>query len=472
MSSKLFDNRYQTKDTYTENGMPTNSSSGSWVVDLFFKMGASRNTSEGSLESLLMNAWAEDPALTIKAVFYNRDIRGGQGERRSFRIFLKWLAYNQLEVLLKNINLVPEYGRWDDLFGLLGIQPQLDEAIHGLIWYNLVTKPNKLLAKWMPRENKKGHDYAIHFMKVYGLSPEQYRQLLVRNTEVVETLMCQKRWEDIKYAQVPSVAMNKYRKAFSKQDATRFTAWIQDVKSGKSKVNASAIFPHDIVRKVYGGYGREDADAVQIQWDALPNYLEPGKQVLPICDVSGSMSGDPMLICIALGIYLAERNVGIFQNEFITFSDRPTFTVLKGKNLYEKVNQLSRADWNGSTDIEKVFNTILFRANGAKLNAEDMPDTILILSDMQFNQCIQNASDSALEMMRKKYETAGYKMPNIVFWNLRDSTGVPAKVTESGVALVSGFSPSIMKQVLSDDLSPMGVLVKTLMSERYAPVTL
>jgi len=138
----------------------------------------------------------------------------------------------------------------------------------------------------------------------------------------------------------------------------------------------------------------------------------------------------------------------------------------------DKVKQLSTAEWAGSTNLEATFKLILDSAKRGNLSNEQVPDTLLILSDMQFNQCVQNHSESAMEMVRRMYEEAGYTLPNIVFWNLRTSHGVPVKINESGVALVSGFSPSIMKNVLNKDLNPLSVVYQTLDNERYSTVVI
>jgi hypothetical protein len=230
-----------------------------------------------------------------------------------------------------------------------------------------------------------------------------------------------------------------------------------------------------LVKKYLSGYywSNPPVDkAVELQWQSLPNYMPEGKMILPVCDVSGSMMGLPMEVCVSLGIYLSERNVGPFKDGFITFSTHPKLQLLTGKTLRDKVGQLSTAEWAGSTNLEATFKLILDSAKRGNLSDEQVPDTLLILSDMQFNQCVRNHSESAMEMIRRMYEEAGYTLPNIVFWNLRTSHGVPVKISESGVALVSGFSPSIMKNVLSKDLNPLNVVYQTLDNERYSTVVI
>ena len=213
------------------------------------------------------------------------------------------------------------------------------------------------------------------------------------------------------------------------------------------------------------------SNTVEAQWKALPNYITGTNKLLPICDVSGSMTGTPMEVSIALGIYISERNEGVFKDAFITFSSKPTLEVLKG-NLFQRVSQLSKADWEMSTNLEAVFTLVLKKATEAKLKQEDMPETLLILSDMQFNQATRS-DKTAMGMIKKQYKDAGYKLPRIVFWNLRAVDKTFPVQNKDGVAMVSGFSPSIMKNILQGkDFSPEGIMLDTVMSERYAPITL
>lgn len=465
-----FFNQLLTKDTFTENAMPTHSTSGSALVDMFFRMGGSRNLSRNDLAGIFTSAFFEDQLRAVKAIFYNRDIRGGQGERRSFRVFYRFLCENHPEIAIKNISNVPKYGRWDDL--LVALYSPVETYVVEYI-YGALASGNKLCAKWMPREGKSMDSVAKRLMELWNLSPRNYRKLLSGNTEVVETLMSNREWSQINYSHVPSVAMSKYRTAFYKHDGERFDDYLNAVEKGEEKINASAIFPHDLVAKYLSGYYWSNPPidkAVELQWQNLPNYMPEGKMILPVCDVSGSMMGLPMEVCVSLGIYLSERNVGPFKDGFITFSNRPKLQLLTGTTLRDKVKQLSTADWAGSTNLEATFKLILDSAKRGNLSPEQLPDTLLILSDMQFNQCVSNHNDSAMEMIRRMYAEAGYTVPNIVFWNLRTSHGVPVKVNESGVALVSGFSPSIMKNVLSKDLNPLSVVYQTLDSERYSSV--
>jgi hypothetical protein len=457
----------------TENGMPTNSSSMSSVMDLFFKMGGSRQNSDEELISWFSRAFGENPELAVKCIFYNRDIRGGQGERRSFRIFYKFLLENHPEVALKFMQFIPEYGRWDDLLHIFMDTPQ--ENVMAFFILSALKLNNKLCAKWMPRENKAHSDWAVKLMSYWDLIPAKYRKLLSGNTSVVENLMCKNQWDKVVYNSVPSIAMKNYKHAFSRHDGTRFGLWLEDLEKPESgaKIHADAIFPHDIVKSLlYESVNDSSRKALEAQWKALPDYMPKGKKIIPICDVSGSMMGEPLLVSISLGIYLSQRNVGPFQNAVITFSERPQLQVLTGPTLYDRVMQLNRTPWQMNTNLEAVFRLILDQAVRYKLSPEDLPDSLVIISDMQFDECINEPDNSAMEMIRRMYQTAGYKIPNVYFWNVRTSKGVPAQFDEGGTALISGFSPSIMKNFLEGEIDPLKIMMKTLMDDRYKLIVL
>jgi hypothetical protein len=456
-----------TKDTFTENGMPTNSTSSNPVLDLFFKMGGWTNTtSENEILDAFTRAYSFDRLLTTKCLFYSRDIRGGQGRRRAFRIMLKWVCINDPRIVVENIENIPLYGRWDDILVALGT-PVDGHAVALILFY--LQKGDKLCAKWMPRENKAGHDIAKLLMGKWGLSPRSYRKLLAGNTEVVENLMCANEWSGIDYNHIPSVAINKHRKSFYRHDCDRFSEWIASLEKPESgnKIHADAIYPHDIVKRI-GIYG-EGNSVLEAQWKALPNYVSEGRKILPVCDVSGSMMGEPLEVCVSLGLYLSERNSGPFKDGFVTFSGHPTLQILSG-NLASRIRQLETSKWEMNTNLEAVFNLILTKAVSVRLPEKDMPTEILILSDMQFDRCVSHPRASAMDMIESMYAEAGYRRPNVIFWNLRTSSGVPVKYDESGVALVSGFSPSIMKSLLGGNLTPIKMMMNVLGSERYSRI--
>jgi hypothetical protein len=465
MANSLVD-ALRTRDNQTENGMVTNSSTLNACVDLFFTIGAMRGQDKKRLVANFSKAFNENPLVALRTMFWARDVRGGAGERQIFKDLMVYLAENHVESLAKNLSYVAEYGRWDDLLVLFGTK--LDTQAKNLI-VNALNENNGLCAKWMPRKGKE----AIALERYMKLTPKTYRKMLVEKTKVVEQLMCSNQWGTVTYEHVPSVAMARYGKAFGKHDATRFDAY----KNGDTKVNASAVFPYDVLKTLQRG----DQTMAVKQWDALPNYMEGNNErVLPVCDVSGSMSSPAgknatvscMDVCISLGLYISERNEGKFKDAFVTFSETPKLQYLNG-NLKDRYRQLQNADWGMSTNLEAVFTLVLDQATRFNLPESEMPTTLLIMSDMEFNQATRSRQ-SALDMIREKYETAGYTMPKLVFWNIqsRNAGNFPVQVSDNGTALVSGFSPAILKSLLTgEDMSPIGIMNKTVNSARYEPIT-
>ena len=330
-----------------------------------------------------------------------------------------------------------------------------------------------LLAKWLSR---KGYEFN-KVRKFLGLNPKSYRKLIVGLSNTVEQKMCAKDWDSITYSHVPSVAMNKYRKSFFKNDLSRFTEYIDLVHEGTEEIKAGVLFPHQLYDAFKKG---EDKRAVEAQWINLPDYMaDSNERIIPVCDVSGSMTMgsnskvSPMSVSVSLGLYISERNKSIFKDAFITFSSNPEMNYLKG-SLYERIRQLESSKWGMNTNLEAVYTLILDKAVENKLPESEMPTKILIISDMEFDQCAQKRSDTALSMISRLYTTAGYKMPEIIFWNVNGRLeNIPAKATAKGVGLVSGFSPSVLKSILSGAVdTPETLMLRTVMSERYLPITI
>ena len=463
MQHNPFFSAVSSKDALTANGAVTNSTSQNFVLDLFFLAGASRNIPESQLETLLQKSYSQDPELTLKLIFWAGDIREGAGERRFFRIALSFLDKYYPNVLQKFIGFVPFYNRWDSLFHLNSA------AALTLVDFALRSGKNGLCAKWMPREgSKKFSSFRLAFRKKAELNDKQYRKLIAGLSKTVEQQMSAKQWDKIIYEHVPSVAMNKYRTAFYRNDEERFKNYIGAVTKGEKKINASAIFPHDIYKAVKRGHQEE---AVNAQWAALPDYLKDSEErILPVCDVSGSMNGDPMAISVSLGIYLSERNKSIFKDGFITFSMNPKLQRLIG-SLTERMRQLEKAEWEQNTDLLKVFGLILQRSLENKVPQDMMPTMLLIISDMEFDATGNGQTN--FEVMRDLYHKCGYILPKIVFWNVNGRAGnIPVKVSDKGVALVSGASPSIIKSILSGDINPAKVMLNTLLKPRYEKISL
>jgi hypothetical protein len=451
-------------DARTENGMRAIASSLNKNTDLFFKIGASRGQ---DISKAFMSAFVEDNDLALRIALWARDARSGAGERQLFRDILLLLEKDRSNVLL-NTNLlakVPELGRWDDL--LIFTDEKVCTKAFDLIEAALATN-NGLCAKWMPRKGPIANKLRTYF----GWTPKFYRKRLVELTKVVETQMCSKQWETITFDHVPSVAMARYNKAFYKNAPVSFKTYKEKLVKGEAKINASAVFPYDIIKTIRAGGDTVVADA---QWDALPNYMGDA-QVLPMVDVSGSMhqpagkNANVMAIDVALslGLYCADKNKGAFKDLFLTFSRVSKFEHLKG-SLSQKMNQMDGAHWDMSTNLHGAFEEILKVAVKNKVSEDSMPKAMLILSDMQFDQCAQY-DDTAYKMIERKYADAGYKMPGIVFWNICAHDNAPVRFDAKGTALVSGFSPSIMKSVLAADFSsmtPEAIMKQTVLVDRY-----
>ena len=472
-------NALRTADARTENGMVTNSSSHSACLDLFFIIGAVRPLmKDESGRNRLINkfeaAHAEDALITRKMLFWARDVRGGAGEREAFRVLLRHACKTYPNEVIENIHLISEFGRWDDVFETFGTP--VEKAAIELIIKNL-KEGNSLLAKWLPRLGGKVHPskrrISNKVRNAMGLSASEFRKLIVSKTNVVETLMCSKNYANINYSHIPSLAMTRYSKAFYKNDLEGFKAFKESLVKGEVTVNAGAIYPYDITKSLRNG----DTTIANEQWKALPDYMKGNtERVLPVCDTSGSMSTlvsgttSAMDVSISLGLYISERNEGPFKNAFITFSERPELQYLHG-DLRSRFSQMSSSNWGYSTNLQAVFELVLDKAVKSRVPASEMPTVILIISDMEFDQATQRGS-TALEMIRSKYESAGYEMPNIVFWNVASRhDNVPAQIKDERTALVSGFSPSILKSVLSGkNISPISIMLDTVNSERYSVV--
>lgn len=459
-----------TKDTTTTNGMAAHSTTGQSAVDLFFKIGASRE--DAGIKNTFTAAYSENPDYAIRILQYARDVREGLGER--------WVFFKCMEALLKKntvaasaiLRKMPELGRWSDVLYFLDtdLKTQALEMISSAL-----QSGDKLCAKHMPRPckvnktntNQQNANTIRKFMK---LSPKDYRKLLVNLTEVVETTMCNNEFSAIDYSKVPSVAFGRYQRAFTAKDGVRFNKFIEKAEKGEVKINASVIYPYSVIQSMKRGNAR----AACAQWDQLPNYLDGvNERFLPVVDTSGSMgcsagkSNDVtcMDVAISLGLYLSERNTSCFKDQFITFSSSPKLQKVTG-TLQERYNQMYRADWSGTTNLEKVFDVVLQAAVKHNVPESEMPTKILIMSDMQFNQCA-SINQTAIGMIRSKYKASGYELPDIVFWNLHAFDNAPAKFNKEGVALVSGFTPMMIQNVLGKIISPLETMKTAIMKERY-----
>lgn len=452
----------------TDNGAKTFIRSGSGLLDFYAQAGAMRDNTDKALE-LFKKALSEDAEKAIRILFYLRDVRGGQGERELFRISLQWLGENYPEFFEKIIGFVPEYGRWDDMFFE-------NETCFSLIKEQLVKdldseKPS-LLAKWLPTANASSlstRTKAKLFFTKLGMNQVEYRKKvrqIRKKIKAVEELMSSQKWGEVNYSTVPSRASKIYRNAFKKHDETRYDEFINKAVKGEVKMNASTLYPYEIYDSVIRDSSNKTADAL---WKNLPDYTR-GSNALVVADVSGSMMGRPMSVSVSLSLYFAEKNQGQFKDHFITFSGNPRLQKVTGTTLRQRMMSIERAEWGMNTDIQKVFNLILTTAIQNNVIESEMPETIYIISDMEFDRCVEGTTNH--ESIKRKYEQAGYKIPTIVYWNVNASgSNLPVQKGKNGVSLVSGFSPSIFELVV-EGKTPEQTMFDVINSERYSKIKL
>lgn len=475
-----FASAVQNQSARTTNGMRARKSTANACVDLFFKIGASRGK---DITKDFAAAYAEDSETALRIAAWARDARGGAGERELFRQILKYLEKTKVEDALRLMSKAPELGRWDDI--MVFESPFLKQMSFEMV-KNALAEGNGLAAKWTPRKGK----LAAELRSYLDWSPKFYRKRLVELTHVVEQKMCAKEWDSINFSHVPSVAAARYKKAFYRNATEAYSAYVAElVKDPKDrtvdvKVNAGAVYPYDVLKGVINLYMDARYNATELglvvsQWEALENFVGDAN-VLALVDVSGSMSCPAggrtstskvtcLDVAVSLGLYVADKNKGKFKDTFLTFSGSPELLHLKG-NVVQKAQQMVKSNWAMNTDLVKAMDKILRVAKEGGVPQEEMPEMLLIMSDMQFDQCAR-FDDTAMNMIRRKYEDAGYELPKIVFWNLNAADNVPVKYDTRGVALVSGFSPSIMKAVLSadtDQFTPEAIMWKAIGNERYS----
>jgi len=467
--------------TKTENDANALKSTGNECLNLFGQLGALRNREYVEIQRLFVRAYNEEPLLAMKMLFYLRDIRGmGLGERKVFNEALNLFAKLHSKSIKKNIDLIPFFGRWDDLFCLLEtpVEKEMINLIKSQLDEDLESDNPSLLGKWMKSENtsnKESKKIAHKLRKGLGLSHKDYRKMLSKlrkKIDIVERNMSNNEWKEINYEKVPSNAMNKYRNAFKIRDELRFKKYIDDVKEGTKKINSGTLFPYDITYKIAKG---EYSDVLDEQWKALPNYIEGENNMLVMADVSGSMRGVPIATSVGLAIYFAEKNKGAYHNKFMTFSQNPQLVTISGDTITEKYRSVSRADWNMNTDLERALLNILKVAIDNNLEQSELPKSLIIITDMQFDGCVSNANDDTFyDKMKQCYNNKDYEVPNIVFWNVDSrSDTFQTNSLQEGVQLASGHSASVFNSVIKNiNLTPLTAMLNTLNDERYDCVSI
>ena len=469
----------ETRYTRTENGALAYNSTLNPCLDFFSLVGALRNADATRITSLFEAAYATDKTLALRTVFYARDVRGGLGERRVFRILLTYIAKEYPDALRPFVKLLPEYGRFDDWYCLVGtpLEDDMWEAMKEQFLSDLKNASENshevsLLAKWVKTADASSPATRALGIKTalgLGITVRIYKKMvrdLRAYLKVVETYMSANKWDKIDYSAVPSKAMNNYRSAFGRHDYERFGQYLENVKKGVTKINASTLYPYDIVEKCL--YKREYGPVLEEQWKALPNYVEGENSAIVIADVSGSMYGRPLATSVGLALYFAERNKGAYHNLFMTFSSRPQFVEVRGKTLEQKFRNICQADWNMSTNLEGALREILRVAMTNRIPKEEMVKSLIIVSDMEIDQCTHERKNF-YEDMRKQFALAGYDIPNIVFWNVNSRHDIfHADANQIGVQLCSGQSAATFKSLMGAvGMNPIEYMVSVLNSKRY-----
>lgn len=504
--------------TYTENGALSHVTNSSCLKFFTTVMARDKATAvpDETIRSLLADCWDEDPTLTLRLIAHLRDCREGKGERHAAGVALQWLGEHHPLDLVHNLQHLPFYGRWGDLLqyfagtefqtaalsmmaeqlrtdlALLRSAHETDDAQEARTLLGRIS----LCAKWAPTE---GCTYDIKAGKAGTPVPskelaellssgtdamKQYRKVyltpLRQATGVVESLLCAQKYTDVDFSRVPSVALKIYSaKCFPKHMAERFAEWQKDVLAGRAKANTSVVDPYEVVRLYMNRKATEAQKPTleaffKTQVAELKKKCNVGKTVC-VVDVSGSMEGTPMEVAISLGVWISAMAEQLW-NIIFTFHESPSVVDLSQcTTLEERINLVQHSPWGGNTNLQATFDLMLARAQRTKLTTEDMPERLVIISDMQFDQACGSNCWTNLETIRAKYRKAGYTMPQIVFWNVRGNTGTgaaPAQDDEKGVIMLSGFSKNLIPILISGEKipTPYETMVAAVNAERYQRV--
>ena len=505
MNTLLNGMKNATNYTYTENGALTHKSTMSGLLDLFGMGAAYRSRSNEDCIILFEDAFKEDEAYALKCLFYLRDIRGGQGERRFFRVVTKYLANKHTDAMARNLRYVPEFGRWDDLYVFVGtkLEKQAFDLMKNQLMLDVDCKTPSLLAKWLKSENTSSAEsraLANKTRAAFGMNHRQYRKtlsILRERINVLERLMSTGKWDEIEFDKIPSKAGFQYRNAFARHDIERMRSekevrsYEDFMKDDSTKVNAKDLYPYEVVAKAFdlthGRYSywsnRQDYDfedsterrAINKYWDNLTDYFN-GCSLDALCmiDTSGSMWGSeasaPINVAISIGLYAAERARGPFAGHYISFSRQPQLIETKGVDFCDKVQRIYKTNLCENTNIEAAFDMILDTALSTRCKQSDLPGTIIVVSDMEFDAqrgYYGYNTNTLMENIEAKWHQYGYKMPNLVYWNVQSRQNNIPMTVKDGVTYVSGFSPVLFEQIMKGKTA-WDLVKDKLDSERYA----
>lgn len=481
--------------TVTENGAVTHKSTMSDLLDLFAMGAAYRTRSNEDVILLFKKAFAENPVYALKCLFYIRDVRGGQGERRFFKVAMKWLASEDAGAARRNLEHIPMFGRWDDLFIFFGTELEKDalDFIKHQLALDVQCKTPSLLGKWMPSENTssaKTRANARVIRSYLGMTSKQYRKTLStlrQRINVLERLMSAGQWDLIEFDKIPSKAGFKYKNAFARHDIERMKAekpvqsYADFAKDKTTKVNAKALYPYEVVAKGVraAGFAMDNTDRLMVNkyWENLADYFN-GKTFngLAVVDTSNSMTwygGDacPLNVAISIGMYCAERAKGPFAGHYVSFSSRPRLVSVEGVDFCDKVRRIYKANLCENTNIEATFDMLLNTAIQNNCTQDELPENIIILSDMEFDAARgwyrSDNINTLMENIRVKWANFGYRLPHLIYWNVQArQNNVPENIGCDLVSYVSGMSPSIFETILSGKTG-YDLMMEKLNSPRY-----
>ena len=490
--------------TYTENGAITHKTTKSDLLDMFAMGAAMRNRSDSDVILMFRKAYTENPVYALKCLFYIRDVRGGQGERRFFRVIMKDLASWDTEAARRNLRHVPEFGRWDDLYVFVGTPLENDtfNFMKEQLALDVECKTPSLLAKWLKSENTSSAEsrrLANITRQHFGMNHKQYRKTLsiLRNRiNIVERLMSENRWDEIEFDKIPSKAGMIYKNAFARHDLEReksakeVQTYAEFARDTTKKVNAKTLYPYECVEKAAQLMGSthwgshyvkmDDTDRLMINkfWDNLTDYFNGASlNALAVVDTSSSMWGTPVYVATSLGMYCAEKANGPFAGHYVSFSRNPRLVKVEGIDFCDKVDRIIRTDLCENTDIEKTFDMLLNTAIRNRCSQKDLPQNIIIISDMEFDRArgysyyANNKQDAEtlMEGIARKWADAGYKMPKLIFWDVDARQNNIPMLGNGPISYVSGFSPSIFQTIMTNKTG-YELMMEKLNDERYAVI--
>lgn len=445
-------------------------------LDIF--TGISRYNDTDEIINKFKKALAEDKTLALANLLYILDIREGKGERLLFKTIFRYLCLNEKELALIVLPKISELGRWDYI--LEGLDTLIDTEVISLIKTQIENDKKSvtptLLAKWLPSHRTHGvkNELAKELIKKLNITEEEYRKTLTalrKKLNLIENNLTKKNYSSIDFEKVPTKAMLKYKESFNRNCSEKYSQYLADVRNGTKKVNTSGLCCYEIVRNILLDLP-VDVSLFDVMWNNQKDFLNGyNKNLMVVADTSGSMQDYaclPLSNAIGLALYIAERNKGAFKNHFITFSENPRLQEVVGKNIFDKVHNIECEVAN--TDIDKVFELLLNTAEKNNTNQDEMPSHLIIISDMEFDEGIYSKQGTNFEGWKNAFKNKGYELPKIIFWNVAGNTmGVPTTKFENDVAMVSGFSTTILKHLLNlEEYNPSLVMLDTL--EKYIKI--